>query len=97
MEVSSKPGGHVSSSWKVSGAECPLLAESCHRWCEIPQSQFSVNLLYKIVVWMEFTGVKPTGLKEECQKILNEIIKGSEDGPGFSTRRFTLMEKICVR
>jgi hypothetical protein len=46
---------------------------------------------------MEFTGDKPMGIKEKSQKKLNEIIKGSGDGPGTSTRRFTLMEKICVR
>jgi len=46
---------------------------------------------------MEFTGAKPIGIKEESQKKLNEFKEGSGDGPGFSTRRFTLMETICVR
>lgn len=46
---------------------------------------------------MEFIGAKLTGIKEESQKKLNEFNEGSGDGPGHSTRRFTLMEKICVR
>jgi hypothetical protein len=33
------------------------------------------------------------GIKEEYQKKLNEIKKGSGDGPGTSTRCFTLVVK----
>jgi hypothetical protein len=33
------------------------------------------------------------GIKEECQKKLNEIIEGSGDGPGYYYRRITLMVK----
>jgi len=46
---------------------------------------------------MEFTGVKPMGIKEMHQKKLNEVKEGSGDDLGYSYRRFTLMEKLCVR
>jgi hypothetical protein len=37
------------------------------------------------------------GIKEEYQKELHEIKEGSGDGPDYSYRSFTLMEKLCVR
>jgi hypothetical protein len=36
-------------------------------------------------------------IKEEYQKELHEVKDASGDGSGTSTRRFTLMEKLCVR
>jgi len=36
-------------------------------------------------------------MKETYQKELHEVKDASEDDPGYSYRRFKLMEKLCVR